>query len=645
MQTLFLRLLAEDDKEAGLSRAIADLAAGRENKLTYTVDPGSFGQVPGSPFAYWVSDRIRRLFRELPPFDNESEGRATRCGLGTTDNFRFLRLNWEVPEAARGIHWLPYYDGGVYSPVYDVFPLVVWWPDSGREIKEFVASKFGSASRNVRGEDHYMKPGFIFPRRTKGLCPKIMASGGIFSNAGQAGFVPRAELLTAIGILTSEISTLLISLSQGRTGDAAQFEVGLIKRLPWIEALDQTLASTLSSLTRAICDAKRRVQQGNEVAPEFVAPHALLPQGRSLRQGFSETQSFLNGLMQRVSDLLTDINLLVLEAYKIAPEDRLNLASYADQLFDSDLGSDTDDEPGDADRSAEPDLFAQAIVSYTIGNIFGRWDLRYATGEKKSPDLSDPLDDLPTCSPGMLQGGDGLPIATTPRDYPLRIDWDGILVNDPDHPDDIIRRVRDVLELIWKDRAEANEQEACAILGVANLRDYFRKPGPGGFWDDHIKRYSKSRRKAPIYWLLQSSKKNYALWIYYHRLDKDILFKALLHYVEPKVRLVNSQLTAIRGQLQQSTDDGKRTTDKKRAKEAERLEGFLSELQDFEDRLRRAANLHLEPDLNDGVVLNIAPLWELVPWKEARSYWNELMDGKYEWSSIGKQLREKGLVK
>src|SRR4029077_12137566 len=32
---------------------------------------------------------------------------------------------------------------------------------------------------------------------------------------------------------------------------------------------------------------------------------------------------------------------------------------------------------------------------------------------------------------------------------------------------------------------------------------------------------------APIYWLLQSSKKNYALWLYYHRLDKDILFKAL----------------------------------------------------------------------------------------------------------------------
>jgi len=66
---------------------------------------------------------------------------------------------------------------------------------------------------------------------------------------------------------------------------------------------------------------------------------------------------------------------------------------------------------------------------------------------------------------------------------------------------------------------------------------------------------------------------------------------------------------------------------------------LLSELRDFKDKLRRVVDLHLDPDLNDGVVLNIAPLWELVPWKEAKKYWDELEASKYEWSSIAKQLR------
>ena len=79
-------------------------------------------------------------------------------------------------------------------------------------------------------------------------------------------------------------------------------------------------------------------------------------------------------------------------------------------------------------------------------------------------------------------------------------------------------------------------------------------------------------------------------------------------------------------------------------KDIERQEGLLSELRDFEDKLRRTANLHLDPDLNDGVVLNIAPLRELVRWKEARFYRDDPMEGKYAWSYIGKPLRESGIV-
>ena len=95
-----------------------------------------------------------------------------------------------------------------------------------------------------------------------------------------------------------------------------------------------------------------------------------------------------------------------------------------------------------------------------------------------------------------------------------------------------------------------------------------------------------------------------------------------------------------------AAEDGLSPKDAKRlARDVERVEDFLEELGEFRDKLRRVANYHLEPDLNDGVVLNVAPLHELVPWKDAKACWDELLAGKYEWSSIGNQLRQKGLVK
>ena len=209
----------------------------------------------------------------------------------------------------------------------------------------------------------------------------------------------------------------------------------------------------------------------------------------------------------------------------------------------------------------------------------------------------------------------GYRLSRLPSSYPLCIDWDGILVDDPDHADDIIRRVRDVLEVIWKDRADAIEKEACEISAWRNCGTTSASRARAVSGTTMCKRYSKSRRKAPIYWLLQSSKKNYALWIYYHRLDKDILFKALLNYVEPKIRREESRLDELRSQKTALGPAAKGA--KKIDKDIDRQEAFLAELRDFEEKLRRAANLHLDPDLNDGVVLNIAPLWELVPWKEA----------------------------
>jgi hypothetical protein len=228
-----------------------------------------------------------------------------------------------------------------------------------------------------------------------------------------------------------------------------------------------------------------------------------------------------------------------------------------------------------------------------------------------------------------------------PKDYSLDIDQDGILAEDgATAGEDIVARVRMVLDLVWPNAGEAVNDYVCASLKVRSLRDYFRDPH--GFLEYHIKRYSKSRRKAPIYWLLQSPRRSYGLWLYYHRLDRDTLYKALTLYAEPKLRLEEDKLRAIeeRKDALPTAAQGRRQLER----EAERQAAIVADIREFRDRLERAASLNLVPDLDDGVILNMAPLWELVPWAEPKRYWDELLAGKYEWSAIGRQLRQRGLV-
>ena len=58
--------------------------------------------------------------------------------------------------------------------------------------------------------------------------------------------------------------------------------------------------------------------------------------------------------------------------------------------------------------------------------------------------------------------------------------------------------------------------------------------------------------------------------------------------------------------------------------------------------MKRVAPLW-NPNLDDGVIINFAPLWRLVPqhkpWqKELKSTWDALCDGKYDWAHLAMHL-------
>jgi hypothetical protein len=353
----------------------------------------------------------------------------------------------------------------------------------------------------------------------------------------------------------------------------------------------------------------------------------------TLQQAANAWNGKLTDAENKLTDIQREIDDLAYELYEIGEEDR--------QAIEAMLGQKSGDEDAEDDDEATvaantPELVSE-LIDYAVGCAFGRWDVRCATGEKPEPPEPDPFDPLPVCSPGMLQNAEGLPAEQkdVPEDYPMRISWPGIMVDDPGHREDVLSRVRDALGVIWGEHADAIEEEACKTLKSKTLRDYLNSPTK--YFSNHLKRWSKSRRQAPLYWPLSTASGSYTLWVYYHRLDDQLLYSALGDFVQPKLEAVQRDLESLRSD---ENRDGKRL---------EELTDLEHELKDFEEELQKHAR-SWKPNLNDGALVTGAPLHPLFllkPWqKKLKETWGKLEKGDFDWAHVAlsywpERVREK----
>ena len=613
----FFRLLGSKNKEYNLLTASQSL----DDANTYHVEAESFKRIEATPFCYWLTPALRAQLAKMRLLKEIAD---TKWGLFTADDPRFLRAWWEV---VPGKSWPAYFKGGAFARFIYLSDLVLDWRSEGKAIKENRDTKGRSRSR-LPNPEFYFRPGLSFPNVTfKGLAIRALPKASIFSLKGPGIFPHDPEMmLSLMALLNTKLAELFVSAqSPTRRWDLAQ-----ISRIP-IPEIPSARARELKELAVKCSHAEFTSWQFSEVSRVF-CPLAAIRESK-IEHEFIRRSEEIQISEETSHSLQEKIEKIAAKLYGLSKSDK-ECVSY----FTGDVRSEaaSEDEGEDGNESASSSVtsikkFTTSQVSVWVGAPLGRWDIRYATGERQPPELPDLFDPLPVSPPCMLQNAEGLPVKPkdVPGDYPLRISWPGILVDDKNHPEDIVARVREAIEVIWKDRPDAIEQEACDILGVSDLRNYFRKPAK--FFQDHLKRYSKSRRKAPIYWPLATESGTYTIWIYYHRLTDQTLFTCVKDYLKPKIEDVSRDIEYLQKDLAEGG------TAKMRS-DLEQLQDLRQELTDMQDELLRVAKLPYKPNLNDGVMITASPLWQLFrlkSWqKNLKDCWQKLGGGDYDWAHL-----------
>jgi hypothetical protein len=454
----------------------------------------------------------------------------------------------------------------------------------------------------------------------------------IFADKGPAAFVEDNDaisLLALCAILNSGPFGALVAIQLARTELAQSFEVGLIQQTP-IPPLDSLDTAKLAQLALRGWSLRRSLDSRTENSHAFSLPALLQLSSEDLKCRAEAFAAHASSVQGELDELSSEIDDHAFSLYGISAEDRqrieqgFGIASESDEVEAAEV-EDNDEEPTEVDATP----MVTSLLSWSLGVAFGRFDVRLATGVRSAPPEPEPFDPLPVCSPGMLTGDDGLPLSQPPAGYPLSFPVDGLLVDDPGHPHDLISAVRSVFEVVFDD-PDARWKETAELLGTSELRSWFASD----FFGPHIKRYSKSRRKAPIYWQFATPSGSYSVWLYIHGATGDSLFR-VLELVSQKLLHEESKRAALLQDAGPSPSPSQR-------RDLEQQESFLSELRGLKAEVARVAPLW-RPDLDDGVLLTYAPLWRLVPqlssWQsECRSAWDKLVAEHYDWAHLAMHL-------
>ena len=590
---------------------IPNFSINNGQQIRFQAKQKDFEKIPGSPVAYWVSDKVREIFEKNQKLGEVGEAKQ---GLATADNNRFLRLWNEVSYNKIGYNmansdealeskkkWFPYNKGGEIRKWYGNQEYLVNWENDGYEIKNF-------KNAVVRNPSYYFKESISWGLITSaGSSFRYFPKGFIYDVSGMSYFLEKNKF-NYLGILNTKVYSDFTKI----INPTINLQVGDVLALPATEIKNEKFNNLVQqniSISKEEWDSRETSWDFNKLS---------LIDEKDLKTAYENYCNYWRNNFVQLHKNEEELNRLFIEIYdlqdemdeKVSFDDITILKKEAkiiqiDNTISKNFSSESEKYLYDRGISLEfnKDELVKQFLSYAIGCIMGRYSIN------KSGLIIANSDDILELSENkfIVKGTDG-EIRQEIESKFLPDEFGIIPITDEkDFSNDIVEKVKEFIKFIYGEESlKDNLNFIAEALGNKDnksaeeiIRIYFIKD----FYSDHLQRY----QKRPIYWLMNSGKKNaFSCLFYMHRYEPLTVARVRADYLIPYQEMLENKRKFIERQL--SDDDISAKEKKNIEKQLKELDTSLKELREYANEVKHIAEQKIPLDLDDGVNVNYEKL-------------------------------------
>ena len=547
----------------------------------YTAVQNNFTKIPGSPVAYWVSNKVLQIY-----LNNQILGEIAdvRHGLSTGKNEIFVRLwteiNWKkVNKSIRkreqlsecSAKWYPYNKGGEYRKWYGNANYVLWYNIVGQ------SKMAGFSGHRHDGKERYFQEGITWSFISSGkFGVRYTPTGFVFDVAGSSMFFDTEIVKYVTGLLCSKLGSFFMSIQN----PTLNFQVGNLKNVPVV--FDKKIE--IERLSNSCIGLSKTDWDSFENSWDFLQHPLIRYSSFSMEKMREDDKKYFKD-MNCIEDAFTNWqNECFLRFNQIkANEEELNRIFIDIYGLQDELTPEVEDKDITVCK-ADLQRDIKSLISYAVGCMFGRYSLdveglAYAGGDWDDNKYSTFIPDKDNIIP------------ITDEEY---------------FEDDIFGLFCSWLKKVYgKDTLEQNLDFIASALSNkgSTSREIIRNYFVNDFFKDHCTTYSViGSGKRPIYWLFDSGKQNgFKALIYLHRYNADTIGNLRVDYLHRMQRIYESEIKRMQDMIDHSTNSREVGTATKRR---EKLQKQLKECRDYDEKIGHLALSRIELDLDDGVKAN-----------------------------------------